>query len=499
MTNAFHYRARRQGAEFQRVAAGSTLSLSEQTDYVLLFEREPTAGVVARVIELGGEFIDPNTVLIRFSNFIGSAELAGVLLDVVSTKIDAQGISKLLDEVSNVSSRLAFGWGSPTRFLAGRLPTSANPIPYHQLQFLRRKMLQEPPGRRLQDWLATIARNPTRRFASERPVVTPDRIRRLDHRSVSTIFARLDRLVPVPATSPIYDNPLAIALTFGESLSRHFPRTIAASKGRLSFDTPENRFAKRVVSECLGLLYRFADHPRLHRSFKSDCRKMLTELEAVISFPAFAECAPKPRMDSPTQALTKGEGYRDVFSFWFDFMGHFSLPASPSDVSHFLEGKNIATLYEYWVFVRVLEAIEDAHGSSLTDRSAMISRDSLGESISLGFSIDGQEKIRLRYNCSYTRSNGGAYSTPLRPDVVLEFGQSRYCFDAKYRLDRLEISEDDADEGIATYKRADLYKMHTYRDAIDRMKAAFVVYPGTQFVFFSRDRSKAESVSLLST
>ena len=32
--------------------------------------------------------------------------------------------------------------------------------------------------------------------------------------------------------------------------------------------------------------------------------------------------------------------------------------------------------------------------------------------------------------------------------------------------------------------------MHTYRDAITDMRSAFVVYPGTQFVFFERSGAK---------
>ena len=66
----------------------------------------------------------------------------------------------------------------------------------------------------------------------------------------------------------------------------------------------------------------------------------------------------------------------------------------------------------------------------------------------------------------------------------------KHAFDAKYRLDRFEVSDGDADDDAATYKRADLYKMHTYRDAILSVKSAFVVYPGSEFVFFDRSGVK---------
>ena len=66
-------------------------------------------------------------------------------------------------------------------------------------------------------------------------------------------------------------------------------------------------------------------------------------------------------------------------------------------------------------------------------------------------------------------------------------GDRLHVFDAKYRLDRFDAEERDSDDAPATYKRADLYKMHTYRDAISGLRTAFVVYPGSEFVFFERN------------
>jgi predicted component of viral defense system (DUF524 family) len=116
----------------------------------------------------------------------------------------------------------------------------------------------------------------------------------------------------------------------------------------------------------------------------------------------------------------------------------------------------------------------------------------MGESLSLGLSVVIEAGLKVHFNPTYRRPSGTAYSTPLRPDVVLEVGSSRHLFDAKYRLERFDIAESDPDDDPATYKRADLYKMHTYRDAISDVATAFVVYPGTEFVFFERAGSKRD-------
>ena len=60
-------------------------------------------------------------------------------------------------------------------------------------------------------------------------------------------------------------------------------------------------------------------------------------------------------------------------------------------------------------------------------------------------------------------------------------------FDAKYKVDNLaklfgkddeDLDEEKAAQRAGTYKRADLLKMHAYRDAIRRSAGAYVIYPG---------------------
>lgn len=67
-------------------------------------------------------------------------------------------------------------------------------------------------------------------------------------------------------------------------------------------------------------------------------------------------------------------------------------------------------------------------------------------------------------------------------------------FDAKYRVNKIDMGYDESmseeqlsdalltekkeqEEGI--YKRADLLKMHAYKDAIRRTSGAYILYPGT--------------------
>jgi len=489
MTIAFRYRPRRGNNEFKPAFIGSTVIFNERVEYVLSFSDECSPAVTRRLTDLGGDLLQPDTGILAFNNFVGRTDLAGVTIEVVSTKIGTDGVSQILQDVSDLASSLMFGWRSPTGFAAEADTSHHSPVPYHQLQFLRRMMLDEAPGHRLQDWLAAVERNPTRRFEPERPVVGPDRVRRLDHRSVQSIFTRLGWLVPVSTGTAVADNTLAQALTFGNPPKAHFPTQVAAPRGRLSFDTLENRFVKHVIGECLAIIYRFVDHPKLHKGMLSNCRIMLGILEQAASAPFLAEAGRLSGFHSPSQALAKAYGYREVFRFWVDLTRHISLPRSATETNRLLEGRNIATLYEYWVFLKVLDAVTQLTECKRPERIS-IRRNELGESLIVGLSAVVAPNITVQFNPTFHRSSCTAYSTPLRPDVVVEVDGVQHAFDAKYRLDRFDVEENDTDDGPATYKRADLYKMHTYRDAISALKTAFIVYPGSEFVFFERTGAK---------
>lgn len=489
MTVAFAYRARWNDAAFQPVEVGATVAFDERVEYVLSFPGSCPPRLAQRLKELGGDLIGTEIGVLAFGNFVGRAEFAGATIEVVSTKIGQGGVSRVLQDVSDLASSLVFGWRAPAGFEATAIHANRSPVPYHQLQFLRRVMLAAPPGGRLQDWIAAIERSPTRRFEPERPVVSPERVHRLDHRAVHSIFTRIERLVPVPASAAIASNSLAKALTFGTPPQSHFPAGVAAPRGRLSFDTAENRFVKHAVGECLALVYRFVDHPKLHASLRNDCRQMLSILEQAAAAPFLSEAGRLSGFHSPSQALAKADGYREIFGFWNALTSHVSLPRSAAETTRLLEGRDMATLYEYWVFLKVLQAAGKVTGLQPTGPPA-IYRNDLGETLVLGLSSGIGPDITVRFNPTYMRSTGTAYSTPLRPDVIVEYDGRRHAFDAKYRLDRFDVAEGDADDGAATYKRADLYKMHAYRDAITGLSTAFVVYPGSEFVFFDRSGAK---------
>jgi len=56
-----------------------------------------------------------------------------------------------------------------------------------------------------------------------------------------------------------------------------------------------------------------------------------------------------------------------------------------------------------------------------------------------------------------------------------------------------ETEKDEEREG--TFRHGDLYKMHTYRDAIPKAQSAWVLYPGDETRFFSEEGHVAREVN----
>lgn len=491
ITTGFTYSERKTGVR-TIAQPGIPISLQENVEYVLEFLEPLSEADHKRISECGFESVTASSGILCFNNFVGTTHLAGVPITVVSSKLGDGGVSRLLEEVSSLSSNLVYGWRSKTKYRAGESAETRAAIPYHQLQFLRAAILQRPIGQRLQDYVQIVGENPTRRFVQDRPFVSIERSRKLDGKAILEIVKQPGRLAALEVGAALFDHPLAKHLEFGSPPARHFPLVVSQAARNLSYDTVENRFIKYLLESSLALAYKFLDNSLLHAQVRDDCRIIASVLENLIKAPFLTDVQSNFTIQAPSQTLTKSSGYKELWELWTLSRSHMSLPTSPQVVQQFLEGRNVADLYEYWVFLKVLDASVKVLDINRGSIEVTVQRTDLGEVMERGLSITLTGEVSVHFNRQFSRNRGDAYSTPLRPDVVLEIGTNLYVFDAKYRLKWQEVADDsteeqDEDEQSATYLRADLYKMHAYRDALLNVRAAFVVYPGTQYVFFELD------------
>ncbi len=113
----------------------------------------------------------------------------------------------------------------------------------------------------------------------------------------------------------------------------------------------------------------------------------------------------------------------------------------------------------------------------------------------------------LVFNKSLRRPSG-SYSLGLRPDFALTGAGGLLIFDAKFRFNERDVDRmaaEDAEQALEqdiqqgsverVAKQVDLYKMHTYRDAL-QARAAVALYPGNKAEFFDVERGQRRDLTL---
>lgn len=246
-------------------------------------------------------------------------------------------------------------------------------------------------------------------------------------------------------------------------------------------DTAPNRFVAHFLRQLVQAaddLVRQPWWPRVPPERQNRLNHLREALEHALRHPVLAEAGPLHQLPLHSQVLLRREGYRELLQAWRLF--HQARQPLFGAVEQAVEVRDVATLYEYWAFFALVEQIQvylDAVPRLNLRYSAL---EGLGWEAEAGFGTQG----KLVYNKA-TRG----YSGVLRPDFLwVSGGRPEVALDAKFRLERLTA-------GASAPVRDDLDKMHAYRDALG-VRAAVVVYPGDEAVFYPAPPEKRQTVSL---
>ena len=302
------------------------------------------------------------------------------------------------------------------------------------------------------------------------------------------------------------------------------PHRLDRSHTEVFLDTTPNRFVKfalmhwrGVVSRISEILQQAEEKPMQERG-KRETGQVLNEIDAILSEELFREVGPLYRFPADDQVLQKREGYRDVLRAYVQFEVASKLAWSGGEDVYGAGQRDVATLYEFWVFLKLAQIVSDLCDVKFNFSALIeVQKDGLNVSLKRGRSrvltgtairLGRELSVELWFNRTYSSSNlvgsETSWSEQMRPDYTLRISSSSgeiakfdpvlLHFDAKYRLQMLEdlFGRDDElaersntdsdlqpiDKEIAV--RSDLLKMHAYRDAIRRSAGAYVIYPGTE-------------------
>jgi len=185
-----------------------------------------------------------------------------------------------------------------------------------------------------------------------------------------------------------------------------------------------------------------------------------------------------------SQVLLRRDGYREFLHLWQQF--HQARRPLFAALQAAIDLRDVAALYEFWTFFALVEEIQAQTKEQTAIDLQLTDEQGLCWQSEARFGTAGT----LIYNQSFSKRS---YSVPLRPDFAWWHGETlRAVFDAKFRLEHLVqegMSEDESPRALV--QRTDLYKMHTYRDALG-VSAVIAVYPGTESMFYHRTRQKHE-------
>lgn len=423
---------------------------------------------------------------LRFENRLGLARIqpfadgaslcAPIAVEVVSSKFPSPqehcGFFRvLLEDLFARSARLPFDLAGPTE--RGVTESLQPPTPLFVLHFLSQY------ADKLRGALALIQARPHRCLA--------ERIDRVPLAEASQVDAGvLQDIVRSPERWTEAQEKLVVT----RRLAGYAPTHVRQSLPTESSDTPENRFVHHFLRQLLVAGEKLLVEPwwsKVPTRRRSRVRAITSLTRRVYQHPMFETVGPMRYLPLRSQVLLQRDGYRTLLDLWRRF--HCARRPFFGRLQEAIELRDIATLYEVWVFFALIDRI----GLLLEQNPSL----TLETSARHGLSWHARARFpgvgTLVYNRGFRERS---YSVALRPDFSwVESGTARVVLDAKFRLERLP-SSDEEDSSEATAKRSDLYKMHTYRDALENVRAAMALYPGSETLFYDQVSRTSRSMTL---
>jgi len=431
-----------------------------------------------------------------------------VILEVQSVKASyRKDYRRMLEEITDRCTDLLLQHSSPVfQYFEPDFEADARTL-YQRFAFIRSVLDSEE----FNDAVNKILASPVKQWRESEISKDIRSVKRADS-SVIRQFGSAARRRELPGNHPL------------SRIMESVPSRIVINNKIETADTPENRFLKHALmsfqSFCGRMKDKFPDKSRM----KSEAAVLEDKLGQYLNHSMFKEVQPPAILPLNSPVLQRKEGYREILRIWLMFDLAAKLVWHGGEDIYGGNKRDVAVLYEYWLFFKLLDIIKSVLSVETPEIDKLIQKtsDGLGLQLMQGKSLNidgvydgGTRKLHIKYCYNKTFSGksrypkGGSWTRSLRPDYTLSiwpYGISEkqaeqeeliihIHFDAKYKIERLtdiygeEKESEESDETAlleekneqkkGTYKRADILKMHTYRDAIRRTAGAYVLYPGS--------------------
>ena len=455
------------------------------------------------------ERLDEKLLLLNFGNAVGFFTFPGLgRVEVRSGKWSEKHFHKMLSDLTVVAAGLPF-----TATIAAALPYErssavSESVLYHAFVYVRHILSESAPAaEQILPAVDVVIRDPHRRFVHVRRRVPIEEVRRVDPKTLIGMVTGRQQLIR--ASSALG--------SIAPLLRGHVPERVDEGQVDITHDTPENRFVKaflgtlaRIVEDMRVVMAAKGASDRFARRIVGDCDDLERKLRPVLQASLWKDVGPMVHLPIASPVLQQRRGYRETLRHFVRLRLATRVPFGKELIHDLLEGKDIAELYELWCYFTLVRVLETILGQPRRADRPETGKTAI--TVPWDFEVAWASGTRVLYNPRFSRSRTASrksYSVPLRPDIGLDIAeglnQGLHLLDAKFKLDKIDsllpkTEEDEPEAEIAaerkgTFKRGDLYKMHTYRDAIPAARSVWIIYPGTEARFFGTGRERVLSPS----
>lgn len=447
-------------------------------------------------------------------------EIGEVEFEVRSVKVDYRTDYKaMLHDITRHFTELVMMQGAPITQRFEVNPNEDSRALYQQFAFMKSLIDSEE----FEEALNKIFYNPIHKWTGTTIEKDICSVKKLGRQELKQIASSKNRL------------PLGDSKSIGDNIDS-VPRRLTVSYKKDTVDVAENRFVKFVLQSFASFCSTIQQCKNASQRLKTEAEQTANKLTGWLSRDFFLDVSDLQTMTLNSPALQRKEGYREVLQAWMMSKLAAQITWKGGDNVYQAGKRNVAALYEYWVFFKLLDIVKQTFHLTLTeeDERKLVKTDKDNINLELkqghmkmigGLFHEASRtlNVRLYYNRTFSTSNhlnqSGSWTTAMRPDYTLSIWPGKIKeteaeeqdlivhihFDAKYKLNRIllddkvldethtfsdddnDLSEEDLmmlqekqEEEKGIYKRADLLKMHAYKDAIRRTSGAYILYPGSE-------------------
>ena len=494
--------------EYELVANNGRTYQFIKEDEIVRFShspRHPNSGTFKTGIYVGA-------LSLAIKDTVLNCEVAKVSMEIKSVKAEYRtDYRKMLEDITAYYTDLVLMQGSPvTQKLEIDYDTPQQTL-YQRYAFVRSIV----ESNAFQEAIHKIISNPVRKWEEtivERNVCN---VKRLSRKNMHQIATSRDRI-------PVQNGcDMGLPVEIGS-----VPRTLTVAYKRDTLDNPENQFIKFVIRSFSSFCSDLRSKKNANDRLKVEIDKTMDVLNGHLNTLFLKQVSMPLQLNLNSPVLQRKEGYREILQAWLMFDLAAKLSWKGGDNVYEAGKRNVAVLYEYWVFFKLLEVISRVFDIDPVSINNLVKTDADQINLEIqqgkmtmieGVYDAGKRKFNVRfyYNRTFVHTReseelykAGSWTMNMRPDYTLSIWPGEIDmeqaekedlivhihFDAKYRVNKVDFGLDDSvneeqmsddllnekkeqEEGI--YKRADLLKMHAYKDAIRRTSGAYILYPGT--------------------